>query len=319
MTAISLPEQTFPQFAFSSFTIIFGAMLGFLAAMKIAEEIFGVGKAAQAAAAAFQKMLNRPSFSRAYVSAAFLSDAAFGSKLISLRALCVSFLASSVWLAVLCCTNLWVYGSHSWFHNPAFLQEVKRNAWFFLPIGWVIDFLALCLTRRMLLSVLGASSWRKVMMLGLNIGLTATLFYGVFESAKWLKIGGAVMRPVECLQTWMGNMFQLDMNFHFLNDVTGTLESPGVYKLTGGDALVDYMFPEGMLFGASLLTSLWFVAHVLAYWAYGTINGGRRLAKALVAESAIKSKPILSMSGIACIVALVPAWFISMLVWAAVH
>lgn len=319
MQALQLPSLTFAQFAFASFAAIFGGMLAFLSAMKIIEEIFGVGKTAQAAAAAFQKVLDRPSFSRAYVSAAYLSELAFGSKLLSIRAFCVSCLASIFWLAVLCVANLWIYGSHSWFRNPTFLHEVQRNAWFFAPAGLLTDFLAVCLTRWMLLAALRGTTLRKLAILALNIALTALLFYVVYGTLKWLRIRGEFMGLGDSLQVWTANMFQLDMSFHFLHDVHAKSLGGGEYALSDGEALVDYMFPEGMLFAASLLTTFWFVAHVLAYWAYGAINKGRLFAKALVGESAIKSKPILSMAGIACIVTLLPVWILSLLFWAALN
>ena len=319
MQSIPLPALNFAQFAWTSFTEIFTGMLAFLATMKLADEIFGAGKTAQKLAAAFQRLLDRPSFSRAYVSAAYLSELAFGPKLLSWRAVCVSVVASLGWLTTLAAVSLEVYGRASWFHNPVFLPEVRRNAWFFLPASIAIDFLAVCLTRRMLLSALDKSSSRKLCMLALNLALTALLFYAVYGALKWMKIGEPPMDPLTSLQVWAGGMFQLDMSFHFLHDVHATPDGPGSYALTGGDALVDYMFPEGMVFAASLLTSFWFLAHILAYWAYGFANKSRVLARALVGESAIKSRPILSMAGVSCLLALFPAWLISLLVWAFIH
>ena len=312
--------MNFISYAATSLAAISGAMLAFLAVPKLADEVFGGGPTAQRLALAAKNFDLKPSFSKAYVAATYWSDSVYGPRLLSWRALFVSVGVSLSWLAVLAIAALCTYGKHAWLLNPVFAGAVATQFWYFFGIGLVIDFISVCMTRALLLFAVDKGSLVKALVLVLDLVGSAVLFYTLYGLAKYAVYGDgsqtfSAIGFARSLSNWFDSLYNLQLISQFIHDATFIPDGMGNVQILNGEAEIVYAFPEGMIFCASLLTTLWIAVHIAAYWFLQGASKISAAAQALIKESSLTARPFLSISTIACVLVLVPCWLVSLAFW----
>jgi hypothetical protein len=315
--------MNFPTFAWTSLVAIFGTMIAFLGVTKIADEVFGASPAAEKFRKAAASFDLKPSFSKAYVHATYLSDAIYGPKLLSVRAILVSTGVSVGWFALLSASAYMLLGSGVWFLNPVFRSAVLHQFWYFFLVGVAIDFASVCLTRQILLFAVDRTAPVKAVALIVDVVACALLFYLLFEGAKYVFYPGTFrfsqQHLLSTFSSWFDNSFNLQLLNKFLHDATIIPLGNGEFRILNGETEVIYAFPEGMAFFASMLTSFWIVVHIGAYLLLRTATQASAAFQGLLAHSAVKTRPFMSVGTIACLLVLIPMWLIGVVAWLFVH
>lgn len=297
--------------AVTSFTVIVATMLIFLGSVKIFDDVFGAGPSAKKFGIAFKEFNATPTFSKAYIGATIMSDWVYGEKLFSRRALFVSIFVTLAWLIILFLISLCLYGKHSWFFNRVFSGFVAKNFWYLLFIGMAIDFISTCVTRKLLFYAIDKSALIKICTLTIDVIVSIILFYVLFSLAKISIIGLHFLSLSDSLVAWLDGIFNLQSAFKFLHNPS-FIPHGSFLEMVNGDSEVIYAFPEGMIFLSSLLTSFWIAIHIIAHYMYRLTKKNSIFFSWLVSESAIETKPILSVAFILCLYSLFPLWIFVM-------
>ncbi|MFM0232150.1 MULTISPECIES: hypothetical protein [Paraburkholderia] len=274
------------------------ATVGFLiAAAKVAEDAVqpGIGKRF---AAEFKQLAATPSVSRAYVLASLSSEAVFGVRLLSLRALVVSVAISIGWILTFLLISWLMYGHRLWVFDGMFPPFVIKRFWGFAVLGVLADYLSTLVTRKLLLVSVSASVLTKCLVVVGNVLLVTANFYSLFGVTKWIVVGSGFENIVDSVKNWIFNFSGLDLLNRLIHDATLVPDGPGQFRIENGETEVVYAFPEGLFFLSSLLTTVWVWLHL----------GGALLLKAavnvdvlknwLVSLSNIDGKPFMSAAAI---------------------
>ncbi len=293
--------------------------LAALVVLKYLDDGFGGGEFARRLGVSFKDFKLPASFSRAYVNTVFLSDAIFGSKIFSLRALLASAAMTTIWIAVQCGLIVVIDGSAAWVFSDIFVQAIAYQFWGFLILGVGIDFLSVCATRYIIVYALNRTVKTQITILLLELIFSIVLFYLCYQSSKYLFVS-SLDKDVEyssllqSLNIWTTNLFHVDLVLQAVDDITIIPNSSESFDVQNGNTRVVYAVPEGMLFMSSLLTSLWIWAVVVMQLFLDFLRKIISMKNMLVIQSSIETKPIFSIGLIVTGLVLTPIFSVIWLV-----
>jgi hypothetical protein len=305
MTTIDFIRVTFGLIA---------ATIGFLIAAAALAEDAVQPRIGKRFATEFRKLATTPSVSRAYVLASLSSEAVFGSRLLSVRAVVVSVLISIGWILTFLVISWLMYGHRLWIFDETFPPFVIRRFWGFAVLGVLADYLATLVTRKLLLVSISGGTITKCFVVVGNALLVIVNFYLLFGVAKWSVVGSGFENIFYSVKDWIVNFSGLDLLNRLIHDATLVPDGPGQFRIENGETEVVYAFPEGLFFLSSLLTTAWVWLHL----------GGALLLKAainvdalknwLVALSNIDGKPFKSAAAILVVMTAL-LWCVSILIF----
>ncbi|WP_321958129.1 hypothetical protein [Paraburkholderia bannensis] len=294
--------MTIINFVRMSFGLL-AATIGFLyAAAKLAEDAIqpGIGKRF---ASEFRQLAVTPSVSRAYVLASLSSEAVFGVRLLSLRALVVSVAISIGWILTFLLVSWLIYGHHLWVFDRAIPPFVIKRFWGFAVLGVLADYLSTLITRKLLLVSVSAGAWTKCIVVLGNVLLVTLNFYVLFNVTKWIVVGYGFENFLDAVIGWIGNFSGLDMLNRFIHNARLVPDGPGQYRIENGETEVVYAFPEGIFFLSSLLTTVWVWLHLGGALLLKAAVKADRLKTKLVSLSNIDAKPFMSVLAVLAVMA----------------
>lgn len=270
MTTIDFIRVTFGLIA---------ATIGFLIAAAALAEDAVQPRIGKRFATEFRKLATTPSVSRAYVLASLSSEAVFGSRLLSVRAVVVSVLISIGWILTFLVISWLMYGHRLWIFDETFPPFVIRRFWGFAVLGVLADYLATLVTRKLLLVSISGGTITKCFVVVGNALLVIVNFYLLFGVAKWSVVGSGFENIFYSVKDWIVNFSGLDLLNRLIHDATLVPDGPGQFRIENGETEVVYAFPEGLFFLSSLLTTVWVWLHL----------GGALLLKAAINVDALKN------------------------------
>ncbi|TCG09228.1 hypothetical protein BZM27_06850 [Paraburkholderia steynii] len=305
MTTIDFIRVTFGLIA---------ATIGFLFAVaKVAEDAVqpGIGKRF---AAELRKLAATPSFSKAYVLASLSSEAVFGSRMLSLRAVSVSVAISIGWIVTFLVISWLMYGHRLWLFDGTFPPFVVKRFWGFAVLGILADFLSTVVTRKLLLVSVSAGALAKWLVVAGNVLLVTANFYLMFSVAKWIFVGSGFENIVDSVRNWIFNFSGLDLLNRLVHDATLVPDGFGQFRIENGETEVVYAFPEGLFFLSSILTTVWVWLHLGGALLLKAAINVDALKNRLVSLSNIDGKPFMSAAAIFAIVTVL-LWCCSILIF----
>lgn len=290
------------------------ATIGFLiATAKVAEDAVqpGIGKRF---AAEFRQLAATPTVSRAYVLASLSSEAMFGVRLLSLRALGVSVAISTGWILIFLAISWLMYGHRLWVFDGTFPPFVIKRFWGFAVLGVLADFLSTLVTRKLVLVSVSAGVLTKCFVVIGNVLLVTANFYLLFGVTKWIVVGSGFQNIVDSVENWIFNFPGLDLLNKLIHNATLVPDGPGQFRIENGETEVVYAFPEGLFFLSSLLTTVWVWLHLGGALLLKVAINVDGLKNWLVSLSNIDGKPFMSAAAIFAVMTVV-LWCFSILIF----
>jgi hypothetical protein len=242
----------------------------------------------------------------AFEAFVFASDRFYGRRLFSFRSIWRSILLSLGWIFL-------VFLSSS-MYLPVFSRAMIASSVFLevaltlLSTGLIIDFASTCLTRWLIRLSLGKGRFFAVVIFFVDIVLSVFLFYFVFSLTKDILLhhhqlmNYSVQEFSDTIRSWLR-----------LWTTTAEATVPGSTGLARGHNLtwnpgdriltdptglsleLTYMFPEGILFYSSILTSLWMWLYLSGYLVHFAALRVDALKSFLLRISNIDEKPFKSI------------------------
>jgi hypothetical protein len=305
MTTIDFIRMTFGLIA---------ATIGFLiAAAALAEDTVqpDIGKRF---ATEFRKLATTPSVSRAYVLASLSSEAVFGTRLLSVRAVFVSVLISIGWILTFLVISWLMYGHRLWIFDETFPPFVIKRFWGFAVLGVLADYLATLITRKLLLASISGGTMTKCLVVVVNALLIIVNFYFLFGVAKWSVVGYGFGNIFDSIGNWVVNFSGLDLLNQLVHDATLVPDGAGHFRIENGETEVVYAFPEGLFFLSSILTTVWIWLHLGGALLLKIAINVDALKNRLVSLSNIDGKPFKSVASI-LVVMITLMWILSILIF----
>ena len=156
----------------------------------------------------------------------------------------------------------------NWLGSKVSWRLILESAAILLLASLLIDFPSTCVTRAIFRAVVGKGLRIFLFALALDLILSASLFYTLFTTAKFLLLPSIEpIPPIEAFHVWL-NPKALPIGIQLLEPLTSDMLIPrggGVFDIQGGlNTEIVYAFPEPVLFFSSLLTSIWLWLYLLA-------------------------------------------------------
>lgn len=198
-----------------------------------------------------------------------INNSLFGYKLLSWQALGVSVLLTNVWAVIfigLSCINY--PALREWLWNIMTLNSLRWPALVVYASILLIDFLSICLTRKIYRTTL--SRGNKIFARALLVDLFASflVYYAGLSAVKLAFLHQTSLSPIASLGIWL-EPNNLTTILRALNDFDISSFKPnghgGYTSEAPFSSEVVYAFPEGIFFVTSILTSIWLWGYIAAY------------------------------------------------------
>lgn len=198
-----------------------------------------------------------------------INNSLFGYKLISWRAFGVSALLTNVWAMIFIgLFSLRYPAFREWLWNIITLSSLRWPALTTYASILVIEFLSICLTRKIYRATLSKGNKFFVWALLLDLLGSFFLYYIGLAFAKLAFLHHASLSPAASLAIWL-DPNNLTMILRALNDFDiSSFKPDGHGNFTSETPFsneVVYAFPEGIFFVTSILTSIWLWGYIAAY------------------------------------------------------
>lgn len=235
-----------------------------------------------------------------------LNSKIFGKKIVSTRSLTASLILTATWGSSLVLIYSFMYPKfREWIFNIIELSSLRWVALGTLIAILIIDFISICLTRKIYRKVLTKGRKSFLLAFAIDLSKSVVVFYIGITICKLLFVSGTISPPLTSVENWL-TPNNLTTSLEVLKDFDpskGHYENKNTFILDEPlQAQVSYAFPEGVFFMTSLLTSLWLWLYITAYWlAYLTLRIDK--AKNLILNRFnIEEKPLAALTALATIV-----------------
>lgn len=291
--------------------LIFSSLLGIAAFSYYAAHIAEKGASdtsKQKIKEKLQSFALTPGARSAFAHFLITVDRYFGKAIFSWKAFSRSILFSAGWVTLILALCIYIYPNYrSWLGDRIMGQLILKSGILLILTSLLIDFLSVCTTRALIrwslprnkLTILGAAI--------ADIFISASLFYVLFTSAKYLITSSHFATPAESLSVWI-NLNQLPILLQLLNNLsTDMMHSlpDGSIEIVGGlNTEIVYALPEGILFFSSLLTSIWMWLYVVAYWSVVSAVRIDRVKAFLKAQLNVEGAPFFAVAHAILVVAI---------------
>lgn len=198
-----------------------------------------------------------------------MNNAIFGYKILSWKALWVSFLLTNMWGAIFISVFCFKYSLfRAWMMNIIELESLRWPALIVYFSVLVVEFLSISFTRKIYRVTLSDGKRTFAWALFLDIVGSVGLYYVGLTFAKLVLLHHTAMSPITSVEVWLDpnnltTLLRVVEDFDMSN-----FKPDGEGHLTTSVPLsteVVYAFPEGVFFFTSLLTSIWLWGYISAY------------------------------------------------------
>jgi hypothetical protein len=223
----------------------------------------------------------------------FASDRFYGNRLFSARAFITSATFSVFWFfSILFISGLWSTMSLLLFSTPYVNNILLKYAIFLLFVGINIDFFSTVMTRVIVRLSLKNFNAPLIFIAIADLFLSSILFYLSFFSAKYIMLHKSFPSITTFVLQWSMPV-SIIAEYNDIKNLTGAALSPMI--VNGQRVELIYVFPEGVLFLSSLLTSVWLWLYIASYWLHKTALRVDSAKTILLNISNIENKPFKSI------------------------
>lgn len=232
-----------------------------------------------------------------------LNNTLFGKRIFSLRSFFVSAILTSIWGA--CFTVNFAYSF------PAFRQalymmvntpNLRKLAMLALLVVLIVDYLSISMTRKIYRTAVVKGKRSFLVVLLSDLMGSVVLYYVGMSVFRLIISRELILGLSDSVRIWT-DPSQISMGFQVLEDFDfsaghqidkNTFEFDQPLK-----TMVTYLFPEGVFFISSLMTSVWLWMYVMAYGAAWLMVRVNSIKKLLLPHLNIDKKPLTALTGIA--------------------
>ena len=232
-----------------------------------------------------------------------INNTLFGKRIFSLRSFGVSVILTSMWAA---CFMLNYGYTFPQFKNALYmiaqtpnLRALAIKAFF---VVLLIDYLSISMTRKIYRTTVAKG--RKSFLLAAFTDLTCSiaLYYAGLSIFKYILSDQFFLSLSDSLEIWFSPN-EITMGVQVVNDFDFSkglrVDSSALEFDPPLETQVTYLFPEGVFFISSLMTSVWLWMYLLAYSAAWLMVRINKIKKVLLPHLNIDKKPLTTLTGVA--------------------
>jgi hypothetical protein len=232
-----------------------------------------------------------------------LNNTLFGRKIFSLRSFSVSAILTSIW--GICFTLNFAYSF------PTFDQaldmmvntpNLRNLALLALLVVLIIDYLSISMTRKIYRTTVAKGKSSFLVALVSDLLGSVALYYVGISIFKFFISDRFLLNPSDSVRIWT-DPTQVSMGIRVIEDFdfsAGHRIDANTFQFDKPlETVVTYMFPEGVFFISSLMTSVWLWMYVLAYSAAWLMVRVNKIKKFVLPHLNVDKKPLTTLTGIA--------------------
>ncbi|WPN98344.1 hypothetical protein [Pseudomonas sp. MUP55] len=232
-----------------------------------------------------------------------LNNTLFGKKIFSLRSFVVSVSLTSIW--GVCFTLNYAYTFPA-FKNALFMMTDTSNLRDLAIIAFfvvlIVDYLSISMTRKIYRTTVAKGKRSFFAALIFDLIGSITLYYIGISLFRLIISSDFLLSPFDSVKIW-SNPTQISMGMKVVRDFdfsAGHQTSANTFQFDQPlETVVTYMFPEGVFFISSLMTSIWLWAYLLAYAAAWLMVRVNKIKRTVLPHLNIDKKPLTALTGIA--------------------
>ncbi len=232
-----------------------------------------------------------------------LNNTLFGRRIFSLRSFLVSVFLTSLWGA---CFSINFAYSFPTFSQAIYVMantpNLRNLAILAFLVVLVVDYLSISMTRK--IYRVAVAKGRRSFLVALVSDLlgSVALYYIGISVFKFVISNEFFLNPFDSLRIWT-DPTQVSMGIQVLEDFdfsAGHKTDSNTFQFDRPlETMVTYMFPEGIFFISSLMTSIWLWMYVLAYSAAWLMIRVNTVKKVVLPHLNVDKKPLTTLTGLA--------------------
>jgi hypothetical protein len=232
-----------------------------------------------------------------------LNNTLFGKRIFSLRSFFVSAILTSVWGA--CFTINFAY-SFPTFSQALYMMAITPNlrnlAIIALLVVLIVDYLSIAMTRKIYRATVAKGKRSFLVALFSDLLGSISLYYIGISIFRFVISNEFLLSPSDSVRIWT-DPTQVSMGVQVVEDFdfsAGHKTDANTFQFDQPlETIVTYLFPEGVFFISSLMTSVWLWMYVLAYSAGWLMIRVNTIKKVVLPHLNIDKKPLTALTGIA--------------------
>lgn len=232
-----------------------------------------------------------------------LNNTLFGKRIFSLRSFFVSVILTLLWGT--CFTINFAYNFPTFsqsLYMMANTPNLRNIAIVALLVVLVIDYLSISMTRKIYRTTVTKGKRSFLVALLSDLLGSIALYYIGISIFRFIISNEFLLSPSHSVQIWT-DPTQVSMGFQVVEDFdfsAGRKTDANTFQFDQPlEAMVTYLFPEGVFFISSLMTSVWLWMYVLAYSAAWLMIRVNTIKKVVLPHLNIDKKPLTALTGIA--------------------
>lgn len=232
-----------------------------------------------------------------------LNNTLFGRRIFSLRSFFVSVILTLVWGA--CFTINFAYSFPTFgeaLHVLANTPSLRNLAILALIVVLIVDYLSISMTRKIYRTAVAKGKRSFFVALLLDLIASIALYYIGISLFRFIISSELILSPYDSMRIWT-DPSQISMAFQVLEDFDfseGHKTDANVFEFHQPmKTMVTYLFPEGVFFISSLMTSVWLWMYILAYSAAWLMIRVNTVKKVVLPHLNVDKKPLTALTGIA--------------------
>ncbi|WP_422776110.1 hypothetical protein ACOXXE_18975 [Pseudomonas mediterranea] len=232
-----------------------------------------------------------------------LNNTLFGKQIFSLRSFGVSVILTSIWGACFMLNYGYTFPA---FKNAlcmiAQTPNLRNLAAIAFLIVLLIDFLSISITRKIYRTTVAKGKKSFLLAAIVDLACSISLYYIGISIFKFSLSDKFFLSLADSLRIWFSPT-EMTMGVQVVRDFdfsSGRYTGANTFEFeTPLETMVTYLFPEGVFFISSLMTSVWLWMYLLAYTAAWLMVRVNKVKKVVLPHLNIDKKPLTTLTGVA--------------------
>lgn len=232
-----------------------------------------------------------------------LNNTLFGKKIFSLRSFVVSAILTSTWGT--CFALNYSYNSPQFrqaLYMMAGTPNLRNLAIIALFVVLIIDYLSISMTRKIYRTTVAKGKRSFFVALVADLMGSVALYYIGISIFRYIISNEFLLSPFDSVAIW-SDPNQVSMGVQVVRDFdfsAGHKTDANTFQFDQPlETMVTYLFPEGVFFISSLMTSVWLWMYLLAYGAAWLMIRVNMFKTVVFPHLNIDKKPLTALTGIA--------------------
>ncbi|MCQ4313900.1 hypothetical protein NAV33_18690 [Pseudomonas stutzeri] len=232
-----------------------------------------------------------------------LNNTLFGKRIFSLRSLGVSVILTSMWGICFMLNYGYTFPQFkNALHMIAQTPNLRNLAITAFLVILLVDYLSINVTRKIYRMTVAKGKKSFILAAITDLASSVAVYYVGLSIFKYILSDQFFLGLSDSLRIWTSPT-EITMGVQAVNAFdlsSGRYTSSNTFELdTPFETMVTYMFPEGVFFISSLMTSVWLWMYLLAYTAAWFMVRVNKIKKVILPHLNIEKKPLTTLTGVA--------------------